>query len=100
LARMTTRKELVELMEQHLSYTPEERAAVAHGRCGSRLPWKACHSTGIGQQPHYWADLRGGIVYRVSPYARCPCRNTALTHYECCWKNTAWPTSMADSTGR
>jgi hypothetical protein len=30
----------------------------------------------------------------------CHCRNTSLTHYECCWKNTAWPTYMADSTGR
>jgi ATP/maltotriose-dependent transcriptional regulator MalT len=38
LAKMTKRTELVELMEQHLRYTPEERAEVVHCWCGSRLP--------------------------------------------------------------
>ena len=70
-------------MEQHMRYTPKERAEVVHCRCGSRLPWTSCHSTGIGQPPHYKVDNELGIVYRVSPLARCPCHNTALTHYEC-----------------
>jgi hypothetical protein len=65
LAKMTSRVALVELMEQHLSYTPEERADVVHCRCGSRLPWKACHGTGIGQPPHYYVAPKWGLCYRV-----------------------------------
>jgi hypothetical protein len=84
LARLTQRRELVKLMEQQLRYTPEERANVVHCRCGSRLPWKACHSTGIGLPPHYRVDPMFGVFYRVSPLAKCPCKNTAKTHYECC----------------
>jgi MYND finger len=99
LARMTKRKELVELMEQHLRYTPEERAQVVHCRCGSRLPWMACHSTGIGQPSHYQVLPNIGVLYRVSPLAKCPCGNTATTHYECCWKHTARPAYLLDTEG-
>jgi hypothetical protein len=82
---MTSRKALVELLEQHLGYTPGQRAEVVHCRCGSRLPWKACHSTGIGQPPHYHMHLKWGLCYRVAPLAKCPCKNTTKAHYECCW---------------
>jgi MYND finger len=98
LARMSQRVELVELMERHARYTPDERAHVVHCRCGSRLPWTSCHSTGIGQPPHYLGgDELGSIMYRVSPLARCPCGNTARTHYDCCWKDTSTPTYLADT---
>jgi hypothetical protein len=53
LAKMTKRTELVELMDQHLRYSAEERARVVHCRCGSRLPWTSCHATGIGHPAHY-----------------------------------------------
>jgi hypothetical protein len=46
LARLTRRPELVELMERHARYTPEERAQVAHCRCGSRLPWESATAPG------------------------------------------------------
>jgi MYND finger len=98
LAQMTKRKELVELMEQHLRYSLEERADVVHCRCGSRLPWKSCHATGLGQPPHFRVrPTLGGLVYRFSPYARCPCKNTTLAHYDCCWKETATPAYLIDN---
>jgi hypothetical protein len=47
LAKMTKRTELVELMEQHLRYSVEERARVVHCRCGSRLPWTSLRRTTV-----------------------------------------------------
>jgi MYND finger len=99
LAQMSKRKELVELMEQHLRYTAEERAHAVHCRCGSRLPWMACHSTGIGVSRHYLVDPAFGVMYRVSPLAKCPCKNTAKAHYECCWRDTARPAYLLDTAG-
>jgi MYND finger len=56
---------------------------------------------------HYVADEEavspGGaavVHYRVSPLARCPCGNTSLTHYECCWKDTVCPAYLNDSGGQ
>jgi MYND finger len=101
LAKMTKRTELVELIEQHLRYTPEERAEVVHCRCGSRLPWKACHGgKGVGHAPHYQVSDEVGVAYRLSPLVKCPCGNTGLTYYECCWKDTSSPVYLADVTGR
>jgi hypothetical protein len=107
LAVLAGQWELVDLMERHLRCSPEERAHMVHCRCGSRLPWEQCHSTGIGMPSHYVADEEaasqgGGAVvhYRVSPLARCPCGNTSLTHYECCWKDTACPAYLNDSGGQ
>jgi MYND finger len=98
LAMMTKRPELVELMEQHLRYTPEERAEVVHCRCGSRLPWKACHGAG-GEAPHYHVSEEDGLVFRVSPLAKCPCHKTTRTHYECCWTKAPNPAYLVDATG-
>jgi MYND finger len=103
---MTKRTELVKLIEQHLRYTPEERAQVVHCRCGSRLPWMACHGgAGVGQQqqqppPHYHVSAEDGVVYRVSPLARCPCNATARTYYECCWTDPSSLAYLVDATGR
>jgi MYND finger len=99
LARLTARKDLVELMEQHLRYSPKERAEAVHCRCGSRLPWRACHSTGIGQPSHYFVHQEHGLLFRVSPLARCPCRHTARTYYECCWMDTSRPAYLIDADG-
>jgi MYND finger len=99
LARLTRRPELVELMERHARYTPEERAQVAHCRCGSRLPWEQCHSTGIGLPLHYSIHETYGLIFRVSPLARCPCRNTAKLHVNCCWKDTSKPSFLIDAKG-
>jgi MYND finger len=92
---------LVELMKRHIECSADERARMVHCRCGSRLPWKECHSTGVGRPPHHVEDALtlGGLYYRVSPLARCPCNNTELTHYECCWKDTTSPAYLADSSG-
>jgi MYND finger len=87
-------------MEEHLRYTPQDRAEVVHCRCGSRLPWKACHNTGIGQPPHYLEFQPYGIVYRVSPLALCPCDNTEKTHYQCCWKDTFAPRYLIDTNAK
>jgi MYND finger len=76
---------------------------MVHCRCGSRLPWEKCHSTGIGRPPHYLVDdASEGVVvhYRVSPLARCPCHNTSRIHYECCWKDTSCPAYLVDATGK
>jgi MYND finger len=108
MARRAGHGALVELMEVHRQCSPDERARMVHCRCGSRLPWEQCHSTGIGRPPHYVVDddgstLPGGgtvVHYRVSPLARCPCDNTDLTYYECCWKDTACPAYLVDSTGK
>jgi hypothetical protein len=101
LAQMTRRNELVELMERHLHYSQEERARVVHCRCGSRLPWTSCHATGIGQPPHSrdFPAAGFGFAYRLSPHARCPCKNTTRAHYDCCWKDTARPVYLLDQTG-
>jgi MYND finger len=100
LAKLSRRTELVELMEEHLRYTKQERAEVVHCRCGSRLPWKSCHSTGIGQPPHY-LEMKpcGTVVYRVSPLARCPCKHTAKAHYKCCWRDSSVPRYLVDTDG-
>jgi MYND finger len=108
MARRAGHGALVELMEVHRRCSPDERARMVNCRCGSRLPWEQCHSTGIGMPPHYVVDddastLPGGgtvVNYRVSPLARCPCDNTDLTYYECCWKDTASPAYLVDSTGQ
>ena len=73
LARMTKRRDLVELMERHLRNTPEERTQVVHYRCGSRLLWKACHGIGIGHPPHLRTISNDGVAYLLAPHARCPC---------------------------
>jgi MYND finger len=99
LAQMAKRPELVELMERHVRYSPEERANLVHCRCGSRLPWKECHSTGIGQPAHYRNDPEFGVVYRVSPLAKCPCGMSAKRHYDCCWRDTSMPVYLVDESG-
>jgi MYND finger len=99
IARTTSREELVELIERHLRYTPEERTEVVHCRCGSRLPWKECHGTGIDQPPHFHVHKKLGVMYRVAPFAKCPCKNTTTTYYECCWKDTAMPAYRNDANG-
>jgi ankyrin repeat protein len=54
IAAMTQRRPLVALMLEHMRLSPEARAEVVHCcRCGGRLPWKMCHSTGKGQPPQY-----------------------------------------------
>ena len=96
LAQLAQRPKLVELMERHVKYSPEQRANAVHCRCGSRLPWKECHGTGIGTPSHYREDREFGIVYCVSPLARCPCRTTAKRYYHCCWKDTSMPAYLVD----
>jgi MYND finger len=59
-----------------------------------------CHSTGVGQPPHfvYSSDL-ARTRYRVSPLARCPCGVTAKTYYRCCWTDNGAPKYLDDTTG-
>jgi MYND finger len=98
IASKSKRRELVALMLEHVRLTPEERAEIVHCRCGSRLPWHMCHSTGIGQPPHYIVKSNR-IHYRVSPSARCPCGVVPKTYYKCCWRDNAEPTYLDDGTG-
>jgi MYND finger len=98
VAAMTKRRPLVALMLEHMRLSPEERAEVVHCRCGSRLPWKKCHSTGTGQPPHY-VTAKGRTHYRVSPLARCPCGNAAKTYHTCCWSDNRTPKYLDDKTG-
>ena len=78
IAAMSKRRDLVALLLEHVRLALEDRAEfIVHCRCGSRLPWKLCHSTGVGQPPHY--IMRGRIHYRVSPRARCPCGRRGQT---------------------
>jgi MYND finger len=98
IAAMTNRRPLVALMWEHMQLSPIERAEIVHCRCGSRLPWKMCHSTGAGQPPHF-LDFGTQQTYRISPLARCPCQNTAKTYYKCCWKDNGRPVYLEDSTG-
>jgi MYND finger len=55
---------------------------------------------GVGQPPHYHVNDKVGVVYRLSPLAKCPCINNFWTHCACCWKDTASPTYLVDVTGR
>jgi MYND finger len=110
IAAMSKRRALVALMWEHMQMNLTERAAAVHCRCGSRLPWKECHSTGAGQPPPCMGDTTAQRVRcRVSPLARCPCTfaeapgSPALIrgkpYYKCCWKDNASPTYLMDETG-
>jgi MYND finger len=98
IAAMTKRRPLVALMWEHMQLSQEGRAEIVHCRCGSRLPWKMCHSTGPGQPSHY-ALVSTRTCYRLSPLARCPCHDTAKTYYECCWKDNRTPLYVKDEDG-
>jgi hypothetical protein len=69
IASMSKRPALIELMAEHMRLGPEGRAEIVHCRCGSRLPWKMCHSTGVGQPPHY--ITKGGRVHYCTELRRC-----------------------------
>jgi hypothetical protein len=100
LAQMAHQPELVKAMEEMQS--KEKLIALAHCRCGSRLPWKECHAgNDVGESPfHSTADLYGGrVTWRYSPSARCPCQHTKKTHYKCCWKESCRPYYLNDSDG-
>jgi MYND finger len=104
IAAMSKRRALVALMLEHMQLTPEQRAEVVHCRCGSRLPWKMCHATGPGQPSHYMFDHSSRTDeprthYRVSPMARCPCRNSATTYFKCCWRDNRAPVYLDDHNG-
>jgi MYND finger len=98
IAAMSKRRALVALMWEHMNLLLDDRAAIVHCRCGSRLPWKRCHSTGVGQPPHYISHSDRNS-YRVSPLARCPCEVVPKTYYKCCWKDNSAPTYLRDSSG-
>jgi hypothetical protein len=90
--------EAIKLMEE----SPLEHAWC---RCGSRLPWKACHASPDepGQEPHYYEcdpDSTGQkrVCYRVSPLAPCPCKVSKKMHFDCCWLS-AHPYYLDDSSG-
>lgn len=94
---MTNRRPLVALMWEHMQQGPRERAEIVHCRCGSRLPWKMCHSTGANQPPHF-VVAGSQAFYRVSPTARCPCRNKMKNYYNCCWEDDGRPVYLDDSS--
>jgi MYND finger len=98
IAAMSKRRALVALMWEHMQLPPEDRAELVHCRCGSRLPWKMCHSTGVGQPPHY-VTRQDMTSYRYSPLSRCPCDSGAKTYYKCCWKDNSEPKYLVDRAG-
>lgn len=61
----------------------EAKIEFVNCRCGSRLPWKKCHSGAAESGRHYQLDRR--LNWRYSPLAPCPCKNTAKTYFKCCW---------------
>lgn len=63
------------------------KSAVEHGfcRCGSRLPWKACHG---GQKGFNYCLEEERLMWRYTPLARCPCLNTKKSYFKCCWKSS------------
>lgn len=89
LALMSHRKELIEVMKEF----HENRAVLKEKvqcRCGSRLPLKICHGCHFDEELHLMdvrADRR--INFRYSPLARCPCKKTSKTYYDCCWDGAA-----------
>jgi hypothetical protein len=66
---------------------------------GAASPGLTCHATGIGQPKHCHDHPMMGVMYLVSPCARCPCNNTELAYYDCCWKDSATPAYLQDATG-
>jgi hypothetical protein len=102
IAAMSKRRALVALMWEHMQMDLKARAAAVHCRCGSRLPWMQCHSTGAGQPPPCGLDMSSRpprVRCRVSPLARCPCKIAGRTYYKCCWKDNATPMYLMDETG-
>lgn len=96
IAAMSKRRPLVALIWEHMQLSLDDRASIVHCRCGSRLPWKFCHSSGVGQPSHY-VSRPDRNCYRVSPFARCPCQFEAKTYYKCCWKDNGSPAYQDDS---
>mmetsp|Transcript_21673 Transcript_21673/g.47111 ORF Transcript_21673/g.47111 Transcript_21673/m.47111 type:complete len:537 (-) Transcript_21673:174-1784(-) len=88
LAPETGSELLVQTIE--LFNSAEEKIKRANCRCGSRLPWKKCHSGTIGSGCHYKSrsgleNESGKILWRYSPCAPCPCKNSKKIHFKCCW---------------
>ena len=94
---------LVNVMQEY--DTREAKIEKCLCRCGSRLPWRQCHSGElIGQVPHYFVldpnDKRtagASLAFRYAPLARCPCNATGKTCYTCCWKSTPEPHYQNDA---
>jgi hypothetical protein len=99
LAALSGKRELIDAM----SRVAESKENV-HCRCGSRLPWKDCHS-GAEDDATYFKDS-GNLsddtkvtLWRYSPLAKCPCNLTGKKYFKCCWKTSSRPHYQNDSTG-
>ena len=90
LATLSQNTELVDAMKQFQS--EENRVALVHCRCGSRLPWKECHAA-LDDEPHFCTSTnnngRERMCWRYSPMANCFCDLGKTTYYNCCWKDQA-----------
>mmetsp|Transcript_23170 Transcript_23170/g.33226 ORF Transcript_23170/g.33226 Transcript_23170/m.33226 type:complete len:555 (-) Transcript_23170:286-1950(-) len=97
LAIISKQNALIQAMNQ--LETEEAKIAKIHCRCGSRLPWKQCHSGGKYEVPPYDREDNRKLNWRYSPTAKCPCGNNQKIHYKCCWLETTKPKYQDDSDG-
>mmetsp|Transcript_23173 Transcript_23173/g.33234 ORF Transcript_23173/g.33234 Transcript_23173/m.33234 type:complete len:565 (-) Transcript_23173:257-1951(-) len=97
LAIISKQNALIQAMNQ--LETEEAKIAKIHCRCGSRLPWKQCHSGGKYEVPPYDREDNRKLNWRYSPTAKCPCGNNQKIHYKCCWLETTKPDYLDDSDG-
>ena len=78
----------------------DDQVANAHCRCGSRLKWKECHACGFGEERFcVYDNERRALLWRVSPLARCQCKESNKAGYDCCWKAGRRMYYMNDATG-
>jgi len=97
LAIISKKHVLIQAMNQ--LETEEAKITKIHCRCGSRLPWKQCHSGGKYEVPPFNRRANGKLNWRYSPTAKCPCGYNQKIHYKCCWLETTTPKYQGDSDG-
>jgi hypothetical protein len=96
LAVISGKTDLIETMKKFK--TEEDTIRLAHCRCGSRLPWKDCHSGEFVEGTPIHNHRGERLSFRYSPLAHCPCKNTEKTYYDCCWLSST-PTYHHDKKG-
>ncbi len=101
LAHMLGEEELLDAMRQ--LDTVEKKIELVHCRCGSRLPWKDCHSSKEVDLPYYQVRKNNNeeptLTWRYSPLAACHCKKSKKTHFRCCWEEGFRVAYQDDTTG-
>jgi hypothetical protein len=72
----------------------EDRIKLVNCRCGSRMPWKECHSGKktdryYDETDRYYDERRDqDLNWKFSPLAPCPCKKSNKIYFKCCWEES------------